>query len=518
MQEQFNELLDQLRGIWFKRRYILVSAWLLCPIGWFGVSLIPDIYESTARVYVDTDSVLSPLLEGITVEYDSDKKIDLMVKTLLSRTNLERIARMTDLDISTTNDTEYEIMIQDLSDDFFIKKERRDNIYTLAIQNQDPLLAKKIVEAALSVFIDNTLVDNREESNEALRFLDSQIVDYEQKLKKSERLISAYKKEYSNVLPDYAKGFYAYLNDETTRLSDTRLEYAVVETELQKARESLYNRGESTTFSSAYEIRIIEMQQSLDALLLKYTEEHPSVKEIIARVEHLKNLKKTERKKYQNLSLDDKKAQFDLDSNNPFVHELQLKIADLESRLFVLKVKRDSFETRIATLKGRIDLVPAVEAHLTELRRNYEINKSQYEELRSRRESAQISNSMEEETNNISFKIIEPPRVPVKPKGPKRMLFLLGVTLVGFGTGIVLSFLHSQIAPSVLTKSQISQHLNIPVYGESYATIASGIPAQEKRKKWIFIISNIVLLSCLSLLVGWYMKDAILLILNKVAI
>ena len=515
MQEQFNQLLDQLRGIWLKRRYILISAWLICPLGWFGVSLIPNTYESTARVFVDTDSILAPLLEGITVEGDTDKKIDLMVKTLLSRSNLERIARMTDLDLKTVGQIQYEIMIQELSSDFLIKKAKRDNIYTLSIQNHDPLLAKKIVAAALSVFIDNTLIDNREESNQALRFLDNQIQDYETKLKSSEGAISKFKKEFSSVLPDYAQGFYAHLNDEKTRFADANLEYVVVNAELSKLKNALYNRAESTIFSSVYDQRIMRLRQGLDSALLNYTSAHPTVKELNTRIWHLKKLKKDEIDAFKQMSDTDKKEQFDLDSNSPIVQELQLKISELEGTAFSLKVKAENYSKRIDVLLDRIDLIPGVEAKLTELKRNYDIYKVQYESLLIRRESAQISNSMEEQTDNIHFKIIDPPRIPTEPVGPKRLLFLLAVTLIGFGSGIGLSFLHSQISPTVITSDQVGKELKLPVYGESYATDASGLQSMEKRKKWIFITSNAILLTCLMVLLGWYMKDLLLILLSK---
>jgi polysaccharide chain length determinant protein (PEP-CTERM system associated) len=269
-------------------------------------------------------------------------------------------------------------------------------------------------------------------------------------------------------------------------------------------------------FSSVYDKRIMDLKQRLDSELLNYTNAHPSVKEINTRIWLLKKLKKDEIESFKKMSDEDKQAQFSLDSESPIVQDLQIKISELESNAFSLKVKAENYETRIGILRGRIDMIPAVEAQLTELSRTYDINKKQYDDLLTRRESAQISNSMEEQTDNIHFKIIDPPRVPTEPVGPKRLLFLLGVTLIAFGSGIGLSFLHSQIAPVVITSKQISKELNLPVYGESYATVSSGIPSKEMKKKWIFITSNFILLSSLLLLLGWYMKDMILLILSKV--
>ena len=120
MQEIFEEIIDYLKGIWLKRRYIIIATWLICPLGWYFVSSMPDVYESEARVYVDTQSLLRPLLKGLTVETNPNTQIRLMVKTLLSRPNLERISRMTDLDVQASNSEEYEQIIKSLKNNIKI--------------------------------------------------------------------------------------------------------------------------------------------------------------------------------------------------------------------------------------------------------------------------------------------------------------------------------------------------------------------------------------------------------------
>ncbi len=76
------------------------------------VAAMPNVYQSEARVYVDTQSLLRPLLKGLTVETNPNTQIRLMVKTLLSRPNLERITRMTDLDVQASTPAQYEAIIK----------------------------------------------------------------------------------------------------------------------------------------------------------------------------------------------------------------------------------------------------------------------------------------------------------------------------------------------------------------------------------------------------------------------
>jgi len=112
MQETIEQILDYLKGIWLKRRYIMISTWLICPIAWLFIVQLDDVYQSEAKIYADTQSLLDPLLKGITVNTDTDRQIGLKIKTLLSRPNLERVIRKTDLDLQAETPKEYEELIK----------------------------------------------------------------------------------------------------------------------------------------------------------------------------------------------------------------------------------------------------------------------------------------------------------------------------------------------------------------------------------------------------------------------
>ena len=135
MQELLEQIVGYLKGIWLQRRYIIIATWLICPIGWYMVAQLDDVYESDARVYADTKSILGPLLKGLTVETNPEDQIRMMIKTLLSRPNLERITRMTDLDVQATTPKEYEGLIERLRNEISILKTggRNENIFTIKI-------------------------------------------------------------------------------------------------------------------------------------------------------------------------------------------------------------------------------------------------------------------------------------------------------------------------------------------------------------------------------------------------
>ena len=115
MSDVYQEILRYIGSIWRRRWYAIAIAWLICGAGWTTVASLPDRYESSARIYVDMDTMLGPVMRGIAVEMNLLDQIDIMRRTLLSRPNLEKILLMTDLDLTVKNDQDKERLIDSLA-------------------------------------------------------------------------------------------------------------------------------------------------------------------------------------------------------------------------------------------------------------------------------------------------------------------------------------------------------------------------------------------------------------------
>src|SRR5689334_24728066 len=99
MQELLQQALAIGRGMWHRRWIGLIVAWLTAIVAVTVVYRIPEKYEASARVYVDTETLLRPLLAGLAIQPNLDQQVALMSRTLISRPNVERLIRMADLDL-----------------------------------------------------------------------------------------------------------------------------------------------------------------------------------------------------------------------------------------------------------------------------------------------------------------------------------------------------------------------------------------------------------------------------------
>lgn len=510
MQEVLEQVLDYLKGIWIKRRYLMIATWLICPLGWLVVSQLQDNYESEARVFADTQSILGPLLKGMTVQSNPDIQIRLMVKTLLSRPNLERISRMTDLDVQANTPQEFENLLERLKKDIAVNKigGNKENIFNISFTDKDPTMARDVVQSVITVFIENTRGDNRRNSDSAQKFLDSQINEYENRLLKAEARLTNFKQKYSDVLPNQYGGYYDKLNNAKEQLKTIELILLETKTQLARSKAKLVqssssestkqsNIVDSNSVKTTYDERIAELEGQLDSLQLRYTEQHPDVREVQRRLEHLTKKRDVEIEQYLSSSNDNTNEYASI-SQNPVIQEIQIQVNQLEGQIASMEVRANDYRNTVKDLENKIHTLPEIEAELVGLDRGYDITKKQYEALLDRKEKAKIGQSANETTSKINFKVIDPPRVPLKPAGPKRILFYVIVTFLGVGVGLGISFLFSQINPVVTSSSQVSRATGIPIFGIVSATENIGLQSKDKRKTIIFVLSNslLVLILC----------------------
>lgn len=514
MQDIFEEVIDYLKGIWLKRRYIVIATWLICPAAWYFVASMPDVYKSKARVYVDTQSLLRPLLKGLTVETNPNTQIRLMVRTLLSRPNLERISRMTDLDVQANNSEEYELIIKRLKDNIKISSVGRENIYTLSIEDEDPEMAKSIVRSALTVFIENTLGETRSDSDSAQKFLNSQIKEYENRLSDAEARLTSFKQKYSGILPQQSGGYYSKLNTNKDKLKAIELDILENKTRLNSAKKQLdqsiaanTNKGNKikheSSIQTTYDSRINDLEMQLDTLRLRYTDKHPDIIEINRNLKNLNQLRTAEIENYL-ISNNQNTGSLKRLSANPVIQEVQIQVNQLENLIASLNVRAKDYKQRILDLENRVHTLPEIEAELIALNRGYNITKNKYEELLSRKETAQLAQQADETTDKIQFRVIDPPRKASQPSGPKRFILFGATTFLGFAVGIGMSFLMSQLNPVATSTTQLSKATGVPIFGVISANENLGLHRWHQKKTLIFIGSNVLLFGVLSMFISYF--------------
>jgi polysaccharide chain length determinant protein (PEP-CTERM system associated) len=492
MHELIGELLSYAQGASRYKWTTAVAAWLICVGGWIFVSQMPDRYQADARVHVDTRSVLRPLLTGLAIQPDVSGRIRLMAKLMFSRPNLEKVARMTDLDLGVKTDAAMEKLVNRLQSSMQISGGEGD-LFTIGFQDPDPKVAKKVVQALLTIFVEQTLGESREDSNSAQKFLDQQIKEYESRLQVAEKALEEFKRANYGLLPgNSGANLYEQMGTLNNQLEEARLaqQEAVdrrdeLQRQLEDEEPSVMDYGSQEAMpTSPLDMRIQALQSKLDELLLKYTKSHPDV------IATKKSLADLEREKAQAAAesmenLPEGDAIPPGATANPIFQQMKLALGEAEANIASLGARVKNYQDKIENMKKQMDDRLKVETELQGLNRDYETVKGNYNQLLTRRETARMSENVEQNTDSVKFRIVDPPQVPTKPAAPNRILLFTGVLFGGIAAGFGLAIFLALLRPAYATSQKLRDVTGLPVLG---SVSMNWIPEIRKRKWRQFVI------------------------------
>ena len=414
---------------------------------------------------------------------------------------------MVDLDLKTRTAQESDQLVQNLMDDIEIEATGRDNLFTISYANEDRRIAKGVVQSLLTIFVEGSLRDSKQNTVSAIRFIDEQIKEYEQKLLNAETALKTFKQKNMGIMPRQNRDFATQLGEVSDNLNQARLELK----EAEQARDALKSQiagnepdiivdEAPVTMAATPEIdeRIQSLNKHLDSLRLQYTEQHPDIVGAKRLIKQLEERKKEETKLIEERQREEAKQiqqSGDPGKNySPMLQQLNVALAEAEARVASMRARVEEFNARFNQIRSMGNAVPEVEAALAQLNRDYEVNKANYEKLLERREAAKMSGDMRATTELMTFRIIDPPTDPQTPTGPNRGLLYSLVLVLALASGVGVAFMMSQINPTFHSQSSLRETTGRPILG-TVAMMWTGPEIVKRRKKlFAFCLSLLLLL------------------------
>ena len=469
-------LLQYLRAAWRRRWLGVVVAWLVCGLGWVGTYMIPNQFESNARLFVDADAILTPLLRGIAADSAPTTQLEILQRTLLSKPNLEKLISKTDLDLTLNGPSDRERMIGRLALEIKVTPQTK-NLFTLSYRDKSPKLAHDVVQTLLTIFIESATGSNRTDMENARRFLERQIQSYEQQLRAAEKRRADFRVRYMELLPnDMNPNMSALENARTLVISlSGKLQDAVIQRD--SLRQEVENTppmlvAESGTFlgglsGPAAKSRLQEAEEALRMMLLRYTGQHP---EVIAHRKLIESLK--------GRGPDTAPAKEAADGGgagqgvtspkrsvpNPVYDQLKIKLIEADTQVASLTRQRDEGQRTQERLEKISKEQPGLFAEYQNMDRDYTVLRRNYEDLLGRLQQANIAQAADTQADKVKLQIIDPPEVPRIPVAPNRPLLVTGVLLGGLAVGLGMTVLFGQLDRSFSSVDEL-RALGLPVLG-----------------------------------------------------
>jgi polysaccharide chain length determinant protein (PEP-CTERM system associated) len=518
MTPAFDHVFDEVRGAWRFRWIALIAAFSVALIGWAVVFALPDRYEADARVFVDTRTALKPALQGLTIDQNVDGQINYVRQSLLEGPQLERIAKDAGvLSPTVTDERARAKILNSLSDRIILgvfsagsqgdERSTAGTIYTFHYTDGERARGLRVVESLLNTFVEETLGGKREGSQNAQRFLETQIKDYEQRLSAAEDKLAAFKKKNVGLMPSDQGGYFVQLQKEVDASKKVESDLSVAMSRREELAKQLHSdsvvsaAGNSTVSSgrggggSDTLTRIQETQARLDELLLKYTDKHPDV---IATRATLAELKQRRVAELANLRRGDASAIASSGAgNNPVYQSMQLELNKVDVEIAALRRELAQHQGTVADLRQRLNSAPQVEAEYQQLNRDYDVNKAQYTALLESYQKARLGERADN-AGSVRFEIVLPPTSPLVPAWPKRGLLLGLIWLAALCVGGAIAYGLHTIKP-ILSSVRAVNHLTaFPVLG----VVSAAFPTAQRKKMWRHVWRISAASACLVLALG----------------
>jgi polysaccharide chain length determinant protein (PEP-CTERM system associated) len=495
--EAIAQIYEWARAIWRRRWIGLTVAWMVALAIWVAVLALPDRYEASARVFVDARSSLRPVLEGIAIQEDYESQLSLVREALLSRPQLEAVARKTNLDARVTTPAQMDNLITGLQKQIQVvavqtevQRGQSDTIYTITYQHPNREKSVEVVRTLLNDFQEGTLSGNRSGSEQAQVFLNEQIESLEKRLQDSEERLAEFKKRNVGMIPGERGDYFARMDKQMSGLQEAQTRMAVAlsrRAELQHQLDTsrAYLPGTAVLSNSVamaatppdVTLRRQEAEQRLEELLLRYTDKHPEVIAVRRNLEELKAREAAELAELQKGGMGT--GAIRSLSANPVYQQIQSQLNQTQVEIASLQGEVVQHQAEISDLRRFVDQAPEIEQEFSRLNRDYTVTKEQYNQLVARREQARVSDDAAR-TGIVDFKVIEPPRAANEPAAPKRPMLILAGLVVALGAGLVLALFPHYFSPTFGGTAALASSIGLPVIG-SISAIKTDMNGERDR-------------------------------------
>jgi polysaccharide chain length determinant protein (PEP-CTERM system associated) len=492
-------------GIWRRRWIALAVAWPLALLGGAVAMIVPERFEATARVYVNTQTMLKPLMKDITFQPDIDQQVAMLAKTLISRPNVEQLFNQPGIGFEQPATRRYDSAVDKLMTSIRIEPMGK-NLYAISYRDVDAQRAQRLVQGLVELFVDSGVGEKRRDSEEASRFIGEEIKVLERKLAESENRLKDFKLRHFGFTGTSNQDFFArvsQLSDEVARLrvelssseqarDALRRELAVEDPQLPPDTQG---GAMSIAHGSETDARIEAQRKTLDELLRRYTDEHPDVVATQRTIAQLERQKKSETESAGKTARPRGNA-----ATSPVYQRIRIALAESEAKVASLRTELSVQQGRLDETRAKAGKLPEVEAELTQLNRDYDVLRKNYDQLVSRRESASLGVKLDQGAQLADFRILEPPRVSPKAVFPNRLVLAILMLIASIAGGVAVAFLLDQIFPSFHVAKQLREMTGRPVLGSVSMFVDEQGGSRERREQIAFAATASLLLV---LNVGW---------------
>jgi protein tyrosine kinase modulator len=479
---ELSETIDQVIAVALRRRWwASTAAFGVALVAAMGSFLLPNRYKSEATILVQQQQVPERYVVPNSTT-DLDQALRAMKHDVLSRPRLVKIAN--DLSLYSNRKSHLgpeqlaELMRKDITIEALeTSGQQGANAFTISYIGSAPRLAQDVTIQLTSLFINEDLKSQRERDITTTNFLQNQLVAAQHDLDRKEQKLRDFKMANLGELPEERGGNLQILNGLQMQLQNTNA--ALARANEQRAYlESLLAQYENLALASgspsssatmanpveAARAHLNRLQNERATLLGTLTPQHPDVKKLDRQIVQTQTLLARLQKAEAPASRSPES------SSSGSVTATDATVAQLNSQLKEnqLEISNDTgqakkLQQQIDDYQHRLNLTPVREQQLTDLLRDYDLAKKNYDDLYAKRTQSALATDLQKDQQGQKFRLIDPPNLPTRPFTPNRLKIALGGLGAGIALGVALAFLVETRDASLHSEKQLRERFDLPI-------------------------------------------------------
>ena len=489
--------ISRLLGSLYRRKYFVgcVGA-VIFSLSLYTAAILPNIYQSNSLILVVPQRVPSTFVTS-TITTDLGERMQSIIQEILSRTQLAKIVQEFNLYSSSTVSSSVEDRVEKLRKAVKVEL-RRNNVFQLSFESQEPNKAQQITARIASLFIEQNLQIRKQQAVGTKSFMNAEADRLRRELEEQEAVVNQYKAAHRYELPEQLDSNLRTLeqlrremeanNQRLTALQERKgiLQKQTVESDILGV-DLLGGAIPNPADDSGQNIKVQMRRKELETLLQRYSSKHPDVIRIKREIEALE----TE----SSAAAPIKGTTPSIGSSaNPLKQVLQAQITDIDSEIQVLRAQRDQIREQVGALQARVDASPIRAIELSKISRGYDITLRKYQDVLSKSLESELSENMENKQEGERFQLLDAANFPLKPLRPNRLMILLTGFLLGLGGGLGLAIVWDNWDTSFRKSDDINAYANVPVLATIPALMTRGSVIEQRRSQSVLVLASIAAL------------------------
>jgi len=467
-----------------RRLKVVLIPLLIAPIAGFLISYaFTPKYNSQAIILVEGQKVPSSFVEPV-VTSDFAHRVQTLSAEMVSTTKLRPMIQ--DLDLAKPADEGK--LIEDIRGNLQLtpgvtsmsqaattaglagkKKPTADvSMPSVNVSYSDSSAdrAQKICNAMVQAIINENLKNRADIAKQTTTFLSRQVDDAKAALNDQDAKIAEFKKRYAGQLPGDLENNMRVLSSLNTQLDATTQSLNRAQQDRAYAESMLaqqlaaWKTSQSSANPQTLQQQLTTLQAQLLQLQARYTDDYPDVIKTKADIAKVQAKLDEIDKQSSNASASNEKANV----NEPAeIRQLRLQIHQYQQVIEQSAADQKRYQASINSYEARTSMSPDVEEQWKVLNRDYESAQKFYNDLLTKKSSADLGVQMETTQEGEQLSVGQPASHPDQPAFPNRLFFMAGGLGAGLGLGCLLGIWLEFSDKSIRTERDAAVAMDLPL-------------------------------------------------------